>query len=267
MAFEYEHDDGQVYMCGCLPPKHRGTLAAYAATQPVYTLAQIREFIAAGKGSLAHYCYAILNQGSMPYCWDYAATQALMVLYHMTCQEKVLLDTSCGPIVTGVYSGNSIDAMLREVQIAYGQPTAEFCGSDPTQAKIVGRLPAGWKEDAAKRKVVPRGWSEAQDPLHLASGIINGNPGSFGIFWDGSPRSGHALCVLEVGWEHNQLYFAGPNSWGERFASGYGSYPGRPGWFKKPQDQCGPAFNGTFGLGCYLLGSASNLAAPFPTFS
>jgi hypothetical protein len=132
-------------------------------------------------------------------------------------------------------------------------------GSDPTKAQTVSQLPAGWEAEAAKRKAVDGKWLSLSTPEELASALINGHACVFGVSWQGG---GHALCVAEVLFENGQLSFAGPNSWSTAFSSGWGSYPGRPGWFKLTTRQASQAFGG---FGCYALCGVTDTAAPAPS--
>ena len=253
---QYLHESGRLFYTGCERPKYAGRFAAYSASQPTYSLADIFAKITAGYGSLFGLVWTILDQGEKPWCWDYSATQCMMLAIRALFGEKVLLDTSCGPIVTGVRGGNSIDAMLQEVQLVTGQPSAGFVGSDPTQAVTVRRLPSGWQMNAALRKAIK--WLALSTPEDLASALINGHPCVFGINWQGG---GHALCVAEVSALNGALIFAGPNSWSLAFDCGWGSYPGRPGWYQLTAAQCSDAF-GQFG--CYALVGVTDAAADEP---
>jgi len=160
-----------------------------------------------------------------------------------------------------VMGGNAIDAMLKEVQIPYGALPAAYLGDDPTQSITNVRRsswPGGWETEAAKRAAVDGDYLQCGDLLAAASSIINNHPGVVGVNWRGG---GHAVCCAEVGSEGEQLYLAGPNSWGMGFSSGWGSYPGRPGWWKLGERELRAAWN-TYGY--YALCGARNDAAPAP---
>jgi len=257
----YQSDAGPAYVRGCQMPKYPAAFATYAANLPVYSRQEILAKIAAGQGSLGDAVFAILNQGSRPWCWAYAATQCLMILLRQLYGEAVILDPSLGPALTGVMGGNAIDAMLKEVQIPYGAVPAEYLGDDPTRSVTNVRRsswPAQWKTEAAKRQAVDGDYLQCGDLLSAASSILNKHPGVLGVNWRGG---GHAVCCAEVGAEGNELYLAGPNSWGASFTSGWGSYPGRPGWWKLGESALRSAWNG---YGYYALCGARNDAVPAP---
>lgn len=66
-------------------------------------------------------------------------------------------------------------------------------------------------------------------------------------------------CINDLG-SSSELLFAGPNSWGLGWASGWGSYPGRPGWWLLSGDSA--AMRETFsrnGFGTCILHGAQDL--------
>ena len=252
----YRHESGQVFMLGCELPSHPGKLSVYGDSAPVYDRQTILDQIAKGNGSLYKYCYQILDQGQRPWCWAYSGTQTLMVLLNMLYGDKAILDPSMGPAITHVSGGNSIDAMILEVQSVTGQATASFMKTDPTISKTntnVRTWPTGWEAEAAKRKGIATDRKVCDTILSLASALLEmpgdpARPGDIGVSWQGR---GHALTCLEVGSDDGKtLYLAGPNSWGTQFSSGWGSYPGRPGWYKLTERQLGGTFGG---FGAYAL--------------
>ena len=263
----YIHENGTKYGLGCERPQF--ACDAYCDTQPVYDLPTILQAIKDGRNSLAQWCYTILDQGQTPWCWAYSGSQTLMVLLNQLFGDKTILDPSMGPVITGVRSGNSIDAMLLQVQSVYGQFPASLTGSDPTAAKTNTRQnswPANWKDEAAKRMVVVDSVVRCHSELALASALVTvgadpNRPCDVGISWQGK---GHALTCLEVGSDDGKtLFFAGPNSWSTSFDSGWGSYPGRPGWWKLKASQMGDAFVSS-GFGSYCLVAGNDLVAPTP---
>ena len=263
----YRHESGRVYMLGCEKPRFRKRFARYTSAAPVYDLPTILKAIADGRNSLLAWLYVILDQGQKPWCWDYSATQTLMVLLNKLYGDKTVLDTSVGPVLTGVFGGNSIDAMITEVQSVYGQPDAKFMGTDPVNAKTNThkmQWPAGWQAEALKRKGEDSTKLICTNELQLASALIDmgqgdpQHPGTIGVDWQGG---GHALCVLEVGSDDGQnLFFAGPNSWSTSFDSGWGSYPGRAGWWKLTAAQVASSFADN-GFGAYVLMDAADAGA------
>ena len=268
MSDQYIHESGQVFMLGCEKPKH--TCESYVNAAAVHDLPTIIAAIKDGRGSLAKWCYVILNQGSKPWCWAYSGTQTMMVLLNQLFGDKTILDPSMGPAITGVRGGNSIDAMLMEVQSKYGQFPAVLTGSDPTVSKTntnTNSWPANWKDEAAKRTAVVDSVVRCHSELELASALIDMGPDDphrpcdVGVRWQGG---GHALTCLEVGSDDGKtLFFAGPNSWSTSFDSGWGSYPGRAGWWKLKASQMSEAFDSS-GFGSYCLVAAKDAVAPTP---
>ncbi len=265
----YRHEDGTIYQLGCEKPKYPYVFAYTSAAQ-VYDLPTILKAIADGRGSLVRWCYQILNQGSKPWCWAYSGTQTLMVLLNQLFGDKTILDPSMGPAITGVHGGNAIDAMLEEVQSKYGQFPAALTGSDPINAKTninQRSWPSAWKAEAAKRTAVVDSVLRCHSALALASALIDmgptdpNRPCDVGVSWQGG---GHALTCLEVG-SHDgaSLFFAGPNSWSTSFNSGWGSYPGRPGWWMLTDNQMAATFSSN-GFGAYCLVAAKDAVAPTP---
>ena len=264
----YTHETGQVYMMGCEKPKH--VCEAYRDAAAVHDLPTILQAIKDGRNSLYKWCYTILNQTQHPWCWAFSGTQTLMVLLNQLFGDKTILDPSMGPAITGVRGGNSIDAMLLEVQSVCGQFPAAFNGVDPVKGTTnisQNSWPANWKTEAAKRESVVDSVLRCHSELALASALIDMGPDDpcrpcdVGISWQGG---GHALTCLEVGTDDGQtLFFAGPNSWGLSFDSGWGSYPGRPGWWKLPSRLMGEAFSAD-GFGSYCLVAAKDAVAPVP---
>ena len=252
----YVHDDGTRYTTGCLPRKHpRETFRTYAdAGMPTYTEGEIVAKIRAGEGSLQQWVFAILNQTSYPWCWSFSAAQTLMVALNQLGYGSVLLDPAIGPKVTGVYGGNSIDACLKEVQVPFGAPDCTISGNDPIGGDVdPRRIPSDWQTNAALRNIPGSEVVDLNDRLTAASALIDGHPCVWGLSWQGG---GHALSLLEVGFDEQrgEFLWAGPNSWGVGFASGWGSYPGRPGWYRLRDSQLTGAFDG---FGAYALCGAS----------
>ena len=193
--YEYQ---GKQYHCGCTPQRFPGRLRAYRETRPVYTLAQIVAAIASGRGSLAGWVWAILDQGQFGDCWDYSALNALMTKINILYDEQVLLDASVAIVLTGQYDGGSIDGAVSQVQSVTGVPTAAFMGTDPTRTvtkRNMALWPSSWRQNAADRIVPPGEWTQTSSAAELASGLIDGNPGVAGVSWQGG---GHALEVAEV---------------------------------------------------------------------
>ena len=255
---------------GLEKPKHSSTCESYAKAAHVHDLPTILQAIKDGRNSLYKWCYCVLDQTSHPWCWSFSCTQTLMVLLNQLFGDKTILDPSMGPAITGVTGGNSIDAMLLEVQGVYGQFPAEYNGVDPVAGTTNIRTrtwPTGWKDEAAKRVAVIEAVVRCHSELELASALINMGPNDphrpcdVGVDWQGG---GHALTCLEVGSDDGKtLFFAGPNSWSTSFDSGWGSYPGRPGWWKLKASQMGEAFD-SHGFGSYCLVAAKDAVAPIP---
>jgi hypothetical protein len=242
--------DGNQYALGCLPMLNAGRLSTYqTAGQPIYTREQIKAYIAKGDATLKAMLWVILNQGQRGDCWAYSATQCLMVKLRSQYGEKILLDTSVGPVITGQYNGGAIDSMLLQVQVPIGQPAAEYMKTDPRIAKVnlnKSSWPKDWKTEAAKHKAFEGKWLQLTTPEELASAIICGHPASIGVSWQGG---GHAICCLEVSLAADGSFdFSGPNSWSESFTSGWGAYgPSRPGWWKLNESRLGKTTFQMFG--------------------
>ena len=198
MAHHVYHHEGHEYHCGCKPRLHRGLLATYRSLAATYSLAQIVQSIAAGKGSLAEWVWVILDQGQYGDCWDYSELNALHTKLNMLYGEKVLLDASMAVVLTGQYDGGGIDSAIAQVFSVTGVATAAFMGTDPTKAitkRKKSLWPAGWQDNAAIRTVPDGDWSDTSDSLELASAIIDQNPAIVGVSWQGG---GHALECAEV---------------------------------------------------------------------
>jgi hypothetical protein len=235
---------GKAYGRGLLPKKLKDAFPVYgpAAGFPQYMPDQVAQIIANGGGDLSAGLRQVLDQGSYGLCWDFSATQALMVDRVLKGQQHVLLDVSVGPVLTGngLNTGGAIEDMLLQVQLVTGQPPAAIIpGSDPTQARVnldTATWPADWRTRAAGFRVVRGKWLECDSILALASAVCDGHPGVMGVDWQGG---GHALCVLSVESARGELYLCGPNSWGESWQSGWGTYgPARPGWYRLSERQC-----------------------------
>jgi len=309
----YEHD-GQRYHCGCKPRLHAGLLKSYRQVAATLTLADVLAAIAAGKATLAHWVWVILDQGQYGDCWDYSELNALMTKLNLLYGEQTLLDASMAVVLTGQFDGGAIDSAIGQVFSVTGVATAAFMGTDPTRAitkRKKAQWPAGWQANAALRKVPDGDWADTGDELELATAIINGNPCVVGVSWQGG---GHALECVEVTTaaaanarieaaatgavrdfvlrqrdllmrevvyhdeegklktagrcvedfaSTSELLFAGPNSWGTAWASGWGSYPGRPGWWllSSTSRAMAPTFNGG-GFGACVLYGAKDLDLP-----
>lgn len=314
----YRHE-GREFHCGCKPRLHRGLFVSYKSVAATYTLAEILAAIAAGKTSLLQWVWTILDQGQYGDCWDYSELNTLMTKLNMLYGEKVLLDASMAVVLTGQYDGGGIDSAISQVFSVTGVATAEFMGTDPTKAitkRKKSLWPAGWEANAAIRTVPDGDWADSSDKLELASALIDGNPATVGVSWQGG---GHALecaeaktaaklnaevelaasaatipgakdallrhrdrlmlpadyrdddtgklvhvdaSVADFG-SNSDLLFAGPNSWGTAFDSGWGSYPGRAGWWLLSASSS--AMRETFssnGFGACILHGAKDLALP-----
>jgi len=245
---------------GLEPPKYAELFAAYADSQPVYTRAEIIDRIRAGGGSLAKFCHAILNQTRHPWCWAFGPTSCLMIYALIHKNLRLLLDPAVGPLVTGVRGGNSIDAMIVEVQSVYGQPLASVTGNDPIAGNVDPGFSAEWKADAAKRKCHPEMWPRYHSPEDAASSLLNGHPGNIGTNAFGP----HDVCLAEVGLagDGKTLLFAGPNSWGQNTSYRL-AYPGRPGWWQATEHTISDAFSSR-GFGGYGLVGAQIADDPAP---
>ena len=264
----YRHETGRIFSMGLEKPKH--VCEAYRDVAAVHDLPTILQAIKDGRNSLSKWCYTILNQTSHPWCWSFSGTQTLMVLLNQLFGDKTILDPSMGPAITGVTGGNSIDALLLEVQAVYGQFPAALLKDDPVAGTTNIRMktwPATWKDEAAKRIATVDSVMRCHSELALASALITTGPDdpnrpcTVGVDWQGG---GHALSCLEVGSDDGKtLFFAGPNSWSTDFDSGWGSYPGRPGWWKLKAIQMGEAFSSD-GFGSYCLMAAKDAVAPTP---
>jgi hypothetical protein len=249
----YEHDDGQQFCTGCMPPKHDDKVCAYAP-RVEYTRSQIEQKIKAGRGNLAAWVVAVMNQTQHPWCWAFMGSGILMSKLWLAGYEKVILDPTLGPLATGVNGGNSIDAMISEVQVPFGQVTASYSSNNPVSGDIsTRRIPREWKAEAAKRKVVKEQWQKLPDVLALAAELIEGHPCGWGVDWQGG---GHALQVMEVVTaDDGQLELRGPNTWGMSYSSGYRALPGRPGWYCIKENDVSDCWDGA-GYGAYSLSGA-----------
>lgn len=256
--------NGEVFGCGCEFQKHEGKLATYASSSPIYTMEQLAQFEASGFNSIADWVWCVLNQGSEGDCWRYMAIGAAMTKINIQYRQKVYLDMSIGIVLTGQYSGGSIDSSIVQVDSVYGMPTAEFMGTDPLNAvtkRSKRQWPDGWEKNAALRIVPKGGWRQTGDAIELASAIKDGNPGGVGMDWEGNPRKGHALQVAEYRIIDGVIWFGGPNSWGLRDSGGWGAHPERKGWWLVSSESV--AMRRTFrSYGAYALCEVKNAAVP-----
>jgi hypothetical protein len=236
----------------------------YSGQFASYSRDDIIAAVKAGKGSLASFCYAILNQGSEPLCWTEGPTQALMVMANILYGDQAILDPSPIPVICRNYGGGAITDAIETVQSVYGQPDAQYMGVDPRQAQWQFNLRSGWQAEAKKRIIPPGLWTNNQSVLDFASGIINGHPVCYGSTL---PYGGHCMCALEVSLDSDghSFVFAGPQSWGADWANDTGSYPGRPGWWQIRESVLnrGGAFSPD-GLGSYSLIGLTDMAIAPP---
>lgn len=227
----------------CHPPASIGLLLDAMDVQPV---------------SLAQYVRYILNQASRPWCWAFAATQVYMVQAAIQGKPCPLLDPCVAPYVTHEHGGNSIDAALIKVQAVYGTPSASVTGNDPVKGTpLIARLPAAWKDDAAKHLVPALHWLRVTSLADCITALANAHPIAIGTnMWGG----GHAVPVLEASPSPsgNQVLLSGPNSWGADWANDKWSYPGRPGWWQAPAEAVADAWTNS-GYGAYALAGAREI--------
>jgi len=189
--------------------------------------------IAAGQGDLSAGCKVILNQANYGDCWAFSETQAEMVDRALQGHSLVVLAPDPMVWITGNYNGGAIDDGLLQVMIPYGLPPASLCPQcDPVaghRARDEHEWPASWKTSAAGYKTPKTEYLDCASPDELVTGIFNGHPAVVGVDWQGG---GHAICALQVLEVRKQFYLAGPNSWGEQWASGWGSFgTKKPGWW------------------------------------
>ncbi len=249
-AHLYTHESGRIFGTGLERPKHRGKLAAYAPAGGLIDRAQWPALLAKGAGDLTSSVKVILDQRNRPWCWSFAATQAAMMLGWLLYQRAMIFDPSLGPIITGVYGGNSIDDMLLKVQTSVGCVPCGDTGSDPVAGRLVlqqRHWNSNWKTDAAKHVIT--GWRECSAFEALVSGLLSGYPGVMGVDWQGG---GHALACGLVSCQGGQYYVHGPNSWGLEFCDGWGSDPDRPGWYMLSEKQVDTAFSDD-AFGAYVI--------------
>lgn len=246
----YTHENGQVFGTGLVARKHAGKLPVYAPAGGTIDRAQWPALLAGGAGNLSAAVQFILDQGSKPWCWAFSATQAAMMLAWLLYRRAIIFDPGLGPIITRVYGGNSIDAMVSEVQAPVGCLPVADTGSDPVLGALIlnqHKWSPNWKTDAAKHQIT--GWNECPSFESLVTGLLRGCPGVIGVNWQGG---GHALAVALISYENGVYYVHGPNSWGPDFKSGWGSDPDRPGWYKLSEALVTAAFSGE-SFGAYVI--------------
>ena len=273
-ALTYVHPKtGVVHGLGCKPAKRWKTGAMRTAddVMPVYDRSEIIKACEAAGGCIElPFPFAPNNQGGTPNCWDFSAVQMAEATINLMDGSLSVLDCSLGPIITGNMDGGGIEDLWIQVGKVYGFPSAADMGTDPLVVDSnnnpgiitsMSRLPANWKDLAAKRMGVEM--IECPSVEALASGVLNKHPGNLGVDWQGG---GHAIgCILVAlptwvaklgGRPHphhggsDDLYFGTPSTWGANWSSGgeFGSFPGRPGWYLLGESQCSAAWSGpTFG--------------------
>lgn len=249
---EYQHEDGTIYRTGCLKQAYPGRIVSVQDGLPSMPLLDRNTLIDVIKDAGGKICLPyrgpIYMQGKWNWCWNEATLQMCQLLLDMLYGDNQLLSPSLGGAICVDYAneGDAIDSMLVKVLQPHGICTAAWMGDNPLTMKIVRPLKEGWQAEAAKR-AKPQPFM-ADNFLVMGSGVVDGHPGVIGVDWQGQ---GHAIGFAEVGYNVDGLYGATPGTWSESFRSGWGSYPGKPGWYKLQEEEYSAAFNG--GYGAYLL--------------
>jgi hypothetical protein len=159
------------------------------------------------------------DQDGEDFCWGYSATQAHMLARECAGLPRVYLSAAglCGYLTGGQNRGGGLDEALGGL-MAVGQVTTDVV---PNSQYNPRGFPKDFETKAKTRRIV-----QAYDCLSsqvfdkLASGVLSGRPGAFGIRWG---RGAHALCAM--GLINNggtwQLEILG--SWGSKAHDGDGT--------------------------------------------
>lgn len=191
-----------------------------------------------------------LDQNPNGWCTWFAWTGAIMAARFLTSGVKELLLPDAGPVHLGVGTGGyPIDWALTKFLKPIGIPPASVAPTaDPF--KRGGRIgsersmSSDWKEKAGERRVLK--FIECPTNRHLRCAVIKGYPCVGGVFWQDSPKGGHALCTVKIEYEGRTPYLVGPNTWG--WLNGWYDHPTRKGWYRAPESKWDVDVFGAFAI-------------------
>lgn len=160
------------------------------------------------------------DQNGFNFCWTFSATQAHMLARECAGLPRIVLSAAelGGTITGGSNRGGGLDEGLAGLMLL-GQVPTSMVANDSINPRS---YPKGVTAIAKTRRVV-----QAYDCLSsqvfekLASGILRGRPGAFGMYWG---RGAHALCAMGLvrldngNWALDVL-----GSWGSTAHSGDGT--------------------------------------------
>lgn len=159
------------------------------------------------------------DQNGFNYCWTFSATQAHMLARECAGLPRVVLSAAelGGTITGGSNRGGGLDEALAGLMLL-GQVSTSVVANDQINPRT---YPKDVAAEAKCRRVV-----QAYDCLSsqvfekLASGILRGRPGAFGMYWG---RGAHALCAMGLVKQGNDWALDVLGSWGSTAHSGDGT--------------------------------------------
>lgn len=159
------------------------------------------------------------DQDGENYCWCFSAVQSEMLARECAGLPRKLLSASgLGGFLTGGQNrGGGLDEALGGL-MTVGTVTTDVV---PNGNQNPRTYPKDFQAKAKERRIV-----QAYDCLQsnvfekLASGILSGRPGAFGMNWG---RGAHALCAMGLVRQGNDWALDILGSWGSKAHSGDGT--------------------------------------------
>lgn len=159
------------------------------------------------------------DQQQENYCWCYSAVQAMMLARECQGLPRITLSASgLGGVITGGQNrGGGLEESLAGLMLLGVVPTTVIPNGNQN--------PRTYPKDAAaiaKTRSIVSAYDCLSSSVFekLASGVLRGRPGAFGMRW---ARGGHALCVMGLVRVGNEFGLELLGSWGSRAHSGDGT--------------------------------------------